>query len=106
MYQAGILNATKAYSARRVQRILPSEHHIVAERDMNHAVEYLIEGPGLPYAVPGMRPQDVEIICTMHNLSDGISVTACWRHASETSWTVGKWPDMSAFEREMESLRN
>lgn len=104
MYRAGILTATKQFGRRRVERMLPSEHHIITECDVDYAVEYLVEGPSLP-AVNHDMPEKIELLGKLHQSDLEIVVTASWMHEPDMSWNVGSWPDMNAFNRDMELLQ-
>jgi hypothetical protein len=94
-----ILKAWQTITERRVRRMLPPEHRIVALCAVpdDLAIEYLIEGPLLPEA------KTLNPIFTMERIDSGVQLSGRWAEGGDP-WLIGEWPSMDAFKEEMTAL--
>lgn len=95
-----IVPIADCFSERRVLKMLPPEHRIMAIRPdpARGLTDYLIEGPLVP---------DVAKIIPVFTMtmveSDKFKLTGRWQDRGE-EWIIGEWSSMDAYREEMDAL--
>jgi len=100
----GIVTASNCFSEPVIQRSLPPEHRILGVKAGPHCTDYLIEGPLMPTAEPA---ENVSLLFTMNQRDNRFYLTGQVtypRSPVSTSWAIGDWPSMAAYQKEIEYL--
>jgi len=93
------------FSRGRVERSLPPEHRIVAERPGDMDTEYLVEGPDLPVTPAGREPPKVKLVFTLERDKGGtVTLAVAWNHQPHTCWVIDAWPDFDAYQANLETF--